>query len=447
MKKFDVAVIGAGSIGVRAARLAAANGARVLLLDATSNAKKIGYDESLGRKLFVEAALRQKATWTSVKRIVAVEAARSLAGDTAETLREQGIETMFGAITVNEDISVTIGPEKIAAKKILIATPAMPKMPVSMGCKKDMVVTTAGLPGLSSKPRSVVVIGAGISGVETAHALANLGVSVHLVDHNSRILKHIDEEAASVITENLISRGVKIYTSASIPKITSVKGGKSVTISRYHNLAQVKVSQVVLATGPAMRTVKGLKKLVHIEEGTYQVDLQWRTSNPRIYAITDNTDRVCGYGQSGLPVVSAVSHAVLGKVVKNNFDVPYAVRTTPEVASVGPVESLLTREGISYESLRYTYGDLGMAGTSGGFIKLLVDKKRRIMAATIVGPEAGASIGYFAHMAADGDTLDDLRELLIPGDTLVGRVAQQIPLLAASPPNPVARFFMTFAKK
>lgn len=447
MKKYDVAVIGAGSIGVRAASLAAAGGAQVVLLDSASYAKKAGYDDSLGRQFLVDAAMRPKATWATVKKTVAAEVEKTLARNTADKLRDRDVATLFGAVKLHEDLSITVGGDSVMAKKVILAMPSMPRQPVSMGLRKDMVVTPGSLVQLKSKPRSVVVVGAGISGVETAFALAGLGVAVHLVDHNSRILKQLDEEAARVIADRLTARGVTIYTSASIPKVVARRGGKTVSISRYHNLVTIRVSQVVLATGPALRPVRGLKNLVRIEEGNIEVDALWRTSNHRIYAVNDSTDRVCGYGQSSLPLVNAVMHAVKGTAAKADFDVPYVVRVSPEVASVGPVESQLTREGIEYDSLQYSYADLGIMGRGEGFIKLLVDKKRCIMATTIVGAGAGASIGYFAHMAADGDTLDDLRELLVPSDTLVGRVAQAVPARAVSVVSPVARFFMTFAKK
>lgn len=447
MKRFDVAVIGAGSLGVRAAVLAAANGASVVLADTAAQARAIGYDDSVGHRLFIEASAEPRANWSSIKKYVAAETERRHDRYDAESLRAKGIRLAFGPIRMHEDISLSVGSDKIAAKRVLIATPAPPRMPVSMGLKKDMVVVSGNLYKLRSKPRSVVVVGAGITGVETAYALSRMGVTVHLVDHNPRILKELDEEASRIVTDRLAAHGVHIYTSASIPKVAAAKGGKTVTISRYHNLVQVKVSHIVLATGPALRQIRGLKHLVQIEDGTISVDDMWRTSNHRIYAINDNTDRICGYGQSSQPLVSAVMHIVKGAGGRTGFAAPYAIRVEPEIATVGPTESRLTREGITFEVLRFSYEDLGIPGQPRGFVKLLVDDSRRIMSATTVGSGAADSIGYFAHMAADGDTVDDLRELLVPDDTLVGRFANRIPAKSTATFSPVRRFFMTFAKK
>jgi len=419
---FDYYVIGAGSGGVRSARIAAALGAKVGICE----------DDRLGgtcvnvgcvpKKLMVYAAgygddLEDAAgfgwtvepprfDWAALIAAKDKEIAR-LNAVYGRLLRNVGVTLHRGRGVLVDAHTVRVGEELHTAQYILIATgghPWTPNIPgVEHGVVSDAVFT---LPDL---PKRVVVIGSGYIGVEFAGIFNGLGSETHMIYRSPLPLRGFDEDIRGSLQEEMIKRGIHIFCNTHLDCLEQRADGAIDVVLEDQEI--VTADLVLLATGRVPNTAGlGLEEvgIAVGERGGILVDDQYATSVPNVFAVGDVIDKVQLTPVALAEGMSLARRLFGGPNQTVSYEaIPTAVFSQPNVGTVGISEEEARRRG----PVRiYRSHFRGMKHTLSGrdertLMKLVVDADTdRVLGVHMVGPEAGEIIQGFAVAITCGAT-------------------------------------------
>ena len=438
---YDLFVIGAGSGGVRAARIAASHGAKVAVAESYRVGGTCVIRGCVPKKLLVYASrfhdeFEDAAGFGWTVGPVTFDWPTLIANKDKEIARLEGIyksNLAKAGVEIFETRATLAGPDSVhletqgrtvTAATILIATGGWP----SGGERIDGVehaITSNEAFHLEEQPKRVVVYGGGYIAVEFAGIFAGLGSDVTIVYRGDRILRGFDDDMRAGLTEEYRRRGIKIVTGRTIQRIAKASGGLAVTLDDGTQLAS---DAVMLATGRTPN-VKGLgleKAGVEIAtNGGIRVDAASRTSSASIYAVGDVTNRI-----NLTPVAIREGHAFADSVFGKQpwvtaYDmVPTAVFSTPEIGTVGLTEAQ-ARDPAMIASTFPTLAGLGgaldlykaqfrpMKGTLSGrtermFMKLIVDARTgRVLGCHVMGPDAAEMVQMAAIAMRMGATKAD----------------------------------------
>ena len=415
MPDVELFVIGAGSGGVRAARIAAGYGASVMIAEeyrvggtcvirgcvpkkllvyasrfADEFEDAAGYGWSVGEPTFDWPTLIANKD----REIDRLELAYTTNLERAKVAIAKSRAEMVDANTVRLVADGTI----VRAKHILIATGAAPSLGKEIeGC--EHVISSNEAFHLKELPKRVLIQGGGYIAVEFAGIFNGLGSQVTLVYRGDNILRGFDDDLRAHLRAEMEKRGIKIITKHIVEGIEKVDHGLCVELSGPGH-DEVVVDQVMFATG-RRPNVKGLGleaagvKLG--KTGGIEVDAYSQTSVPNIYAIGDVTDRI-----ALTPVAIREGHAfadtVFGKrpTKVDHTNVPTAVFSEPECGVIGLTEAQACRELARVDIYKSSFRP--MKATLAGrdtrtFMKLVVDGSTdRVVGCHIVGPDAGEMI-------------------------------------------------------
>ena len=319
----------------------------------------------------------------------------------------KGIEFLFkknkvtwlkGWGSIPEPGKVKVGDEVHGAKNIVIATGSVAASLPGVEVDEEVIVTSTGALALGKVPKSVVVIGAGVIGLEMGSVYSRLGASVTVIEFLDAITPGMDGEIAKNFQKILSKQGFKFTLGAAVQKAEKVKGGAKVTYKLRKDDSEhtVEAEVVLVATGRKPYTDGlGLEALgVEMEKrGQIRIDGHWATSVKGIYAIGD---AVVGpmLAHKAEDEGMSVAEVIAGKHGHVNYGViPGVIYTTPEVASVGQTEEQLKEAGVAYKVGKFPF--MGNARAKAvfqaeGFVKLLADKTTdRVLGCHIIGPGAG----------------------------------------------------------
>jgi dihydrolipoamide dehydrogenase len=304
-----------------------------------------------------------------------------------------------GAVSVlGADGAVT---DTLAAKNILIATGSevMPLPGVTIDEKK-IVSSTGGLE-LAEVPKRLVVVGAGIIGLELGSVWRRLGSDVTVVEFLDRIAPGIDDEITKHFQRALAKQGLKFKLGSKVTKAETGASGVTLTVEPAKGgAAETLEADVVLVAIGRRPFVDGLgldKAGVKLTpRGRIQVDGHFQTSVPGIYAIGDVIDGPMLAHKASEDGVACVE-TLAGQKGHVNWDlVPSIVYTQPEVAWVGKTEEQLKAAAIAYKIGKYPFTADPRSranGTTEGFVKVLADKGTdKVLGVHIIGAEAGTMI-------------------------------------------------------
>ncbi|WP_370343415.1 dihydrolipoyl dehydrogenase [Pararhodobacter marinus] len=319
----------------------------------------------------------------------------------------KGIEFLFkknkvtwlkGWGSIPEAGKVKIGDEVHSAKNIVIATGSEAASLPGVEVDEEVIVTSTGALSLGKIPKSVVVIGAGVIGLEMGSVYQRLGAEVTVVEYLDAITPGMDAEIAKNFQKILTKQGFKFVLGAAVQKAEKKDGGASVTYSLKKDDSEHSIDAdiVLVATGRKPFTDGlGLADLgVEMEKrGQVKIDDHWATSVKGIYAIGD---AVVGpmLAHKAEDEGMAVAEVIAGKHGHVNYGViPGVIYTAPEVANVGKTEEQLKEAGVEYKVGKFPF--MGNARAKAvfqaeGFVKILADKKTdRVLGCHIIGPGAG----------------------------------------------------------
>jgi dihydrolipoamide dehydrogenase len=321
----------------------------------------------------------------------------------------------FGSIPAAGQVKV--GDTTHNAKSIIIASGSTPSTLPGIEVDEKVVVTSEGALALGKVPKKMVVIGAGVIGLELGSVYARLGAEVEVIEYLDTITPGMDSEVAKNFQKILSKQGLKFTLGAAVQGVKTTKTNATVSykLKKDDSDHQVVADVVLVATGRKPYTEGlGLDALgVELSErGQIKTDGHWQTNIKGVYAIGD-----CIAG----PMLAhkaedegmAVAEVVAGKHGHVNYGViPGVVYTNPEVASVGATEEMLKAEGRAYKVGKFSFMGNGRAKANfaaDGFVKILADKDTdRILGAHIIGPAAGDLIHEVCVAMEFGASAQDL---------------------------------------
>jgi dihydrolipoamide dehydrogenase len=338
----------------------------------------------------------------------------------------KGIEFLFkknkvtwikGWASIPAPGQVKVGDEVHSAKNIVIATGSEASSLPGVEIDEDTIVTSTGALTLKSVPKTMVVIGAGVIGLEMGSVYARLGTQVTVVEYLDAITPGMDAEVAKTFQRILTKQGLKFVLGAAVQSVAKTKTGATVTykLKKNDSEASLDAEIVLVATGRKPYTQGLGLEALGVEmgpRGTVKTDDHFQTSVKGIYAIGD---AIAGpmLAHKAEDEGMAVAEILSGKHGHVNYGViPGVIYTTPEVANVGKTEEQLKEEGRAYKVGKFPF--MGNARAKAvfqaeGFVKLIADKDTdRILGAHIIGPAAGDLIHEICVAMEFGASAQDL---------------------------------------
>ncbi len=400
MAEFDVVVIGGGPAGERAAIQAARAGRRTALVERFTEVGGTGVNWGA----IPSKTLRESALFVHGLTLAKLDAIRCevdgeiTIGDFMHrermvvqrelelihrALRKYGVELIRGHGRFVDPRTVAVErpdgePLRLRGGVIVIATGSSPNHPADVDFDGETVFDSASILRLPRMPRSMIVLGAGVIGIEYASIFAALGIAVTLVDTRDLLLPYVDREIVGILQGELGRLGVSLLGGVTHRRIGRIPG-EPPRVRCLLSDGRESVADVLLyCVGRDGNTFDiGLEQagLAPNARGLLEVDAQFRTAVPHIYAVGD----VIGY-----PALASTSMEQGRQAIRNAFGLrgprgqtdtlPFAIYSIPEVSYIGDTEETLTARGEPYVvgRGRYELNPRGqILGATGGLLKLL----------------------------------------------------------------------------
>ena len=312
--------------------------------------------------------------------------------------KKNKIDWIKGWASIPEAGKVKVGDDTHEAKNIIIASGSEPASLKGVEVDEKIVVSSTGALELAKIPKKMVVIGAGVIGLEMGSVYSRLGAEVTVVEYLDTITPGMDGEVQKTFQRILKKQGLNFVMGAAVQGC-DVKGGKATVtykLRKDDSEAQIEADTVLLATGRKPFTDGlGLAELgVEMSErGQIKTGDDWQTNIKGIYAIGDAIDgpMLAHKAEDDGMACAEVLAGNHGHVDYNL--VPGVIYTHPEVANVGATEEKLKEAGHAYKVGKFSFMGNGRAKANfaaEGFVKIIADKETdRILGAHIIGPMAG----------------------------------------------------------
>jgi dihydrolipoyl dehydrogenase len=331
--------------------------------------------------------------------------------------KKNKIDWLKGWGSVPEAGKVKVGEEVHEAKSIIIASGSEPSALPGVEVDEKVVVTSTGALTLNKVPKKLVVIGAGVIGLELGSVYARLGAEVTVVEFLDAITPGMDPEVQKTFQRTLKKQGMKFVMGAAVQKTEATKTKAKVHYKlRKDDSEHVLDADTVLVATGRKPYVEGLGlEALNVEmtkRGQIAVNGTWQTSVPGVYAIGDVIEGPM-LAHKAEDEGMAVAEVIAGKHGHVNYGViPGVIYTAPEVGSVGETEATLKEAGRAYKVGKFSFmgNARAKANFAGeGFVKILADKETdRILGAHIIGPAAGELIHEICVAMEFGASAQDL---------------------------------------
>ena len=352
--------------------------------------------------------------------------------------KKNKVEALHGSAMIvapgKIEVSLLAGETRtLNTKNIVIATGSESTPLQGVEIDEKLVVSSTGALEFDAVPKHLLIVGAGIIGLELGSVWARLGAEVTVVEFLDRITPGVDEEVAKQFQRILQKQGFKFLLGKKVTEVKPLKASVKVTIEPAQSEGEAEtlsVDKVLVSIGRRPYT-EGLG----LESVGVQLDVAGRIETN---GFKTNVDGIYAIGDviSG-PMLAhkaedegiAVAEMLAGKSGHVNYDViPGVIYTAPEVAWVGLNEEELTQRGIDYRIGKFPFMANGRAkvnNTTDGFVKILADTKTdRILGVHIVGPEAGNMIAEAAVAMEFGGSAEDLARTCHAHPTLTEAVKE-----------------------
>jgi glutathione reductase (NADPH) len=423
---FDLFVVGGGSAGVRAARMAGQRGARVALAEAGAMGGTCVNVGCIPKKLYSYAAGYANSfkeaqgygwsagepvfDWERLKAQRAREIGR-LNGVYTELLVKAGVHLISGWAVLVDAHTVAVGGRHYTARAILVATGGQPSVPQIPGA--EHVISSDAIFDLTPFPRRLLVVGGGYIACEFASIFQGMGAQVTQLYRGRQVLRGFDEEVRDFIAVQMREHGVALRLQADVAAISRQAQGLQVQLL---DGSMVEADAVLYATGRVPKVLGlGLEALglAQRRDGAIVVNEQYQTSVPSIYAVGDVTARL-----QLTPVVLAEAMVVVdqlfgpapGQTPRSlSYElIPTAVFTHPNIATVGWTEAQARERcervriyRVDFKPLRHTLS----GSRERTLMKLVVDDASdRVVGLHMVGADAGDIVQGFAVAMKAGAT-------------------------------------------
>jgi dihydrolipoyl dehydrogenase len=455
MDKTDLLIIGSGPGGYRTASYAAKNGLHVTIIEKDQlggtclNAgciptKCLAHDAEVRI-----AALSSFDTLPSLDFVKVMERKNGVLNQLREginiLLNQSNINLIKGEAHFVSDHIVEVGDRKIEAKNIIIATGSQAKLPpfinredyLNSPTLKRSVVTSTELLSIDELPKRLVIIGAGVIGMEFASAFAAFGCQVVVVEYMKECLPMIDSDIAKRLRKMLEKRGVTFYMQSAVEKVippTEEDNVDTVVVfNKKDKEIKLEADLVLVATGRQPNVMDIGLDSTNIEYSLkgIPVDKNMETNINGVYAIGDVNARQMLAHAATFQGFRAVNH-ILSKQDNIRLEImPSAIFTYPEAACVGKTEEQCKETGVKYTIRKGFYRSNGKAlsmNETEGMIKILIGEDGLILGGHAYGSHSADLIQELSALMNRDTTLDEICDIIhihptlseILQDTLIG---------------------------
>ena len=455
MDKTDLLIIGSGPGGYRTASYAAKNGLHVTIIEKDQLGGTCLNAGCIPTKCLAHDAEVRIAALSSFDTLPSLDFVKVMErkNGVLNQLRE-GINTLLNQPNINlikgeahfvSDHIVEVGDRKIEAKNIIIATGSQAKLPpfinredyLNSPTLKRSVVTSTELLSIDELPKRLVIIGAGVIGMEFASAFAAFGCQVVVVEYMKECLPMIDSDIAKRLRKMLEKRGVTFYMQSAVEKVippTEEDNVDTVVVfNKKDKEIKLEADLVLIATGRQPNVMDIGLDSTNIEYSLkgIPVDKNMETNIKGVYAIGDVNARQMLAHAAIFQGFRAVNH-ILSKQDNIRLEImPSAIFTYPEAACVGKTEEQCKEAGIKYTIRKGFYRSNGKAlsmNETEGMIKILIGEDGLILGGHAYGSHSADLIQELSALMNRDTTLDEICDIIhihptlseILQDTLIG---------------------------
>ncbi len=306
----------------------------------------------------------------------------------------------------------------LETKNIVIATGSdvagVPGLEIDIDEKT--IISSTGALSLSRVPKSMVIVGGGVIGLELGSVWNRLGAKVSVVEFLPNILGGMDNDVANQLKRALIKQGMEINISSKVTAVTKTRGGAKVVFEAVKGGTSKEISANVVLIATGRRPYSdglGVEELgIEMDRGKIKTNAHLQTSINGIYAIGDVIDGPMLAHKAEEEGVAVAEH-LAGRAAHVNYDViPGVVYTSPEVASVGKTQAELKAAGVKFKAGKFSFIANGRAramNRTEGMVKVLTDSETdKVLGVHIIGYGAGEMIHEAAVLMEFGGSAEDL---------------------------------------
>jgi pyruvate/2-oxoglutarate dehydrogenase complex dihydrolipoamide dehydrogenase (E3) component len=426
---YDLAIIGAGSGGLTAARLGRFFAKRVALIDkdrlggdclhygcvpskALIKASRVAHEAATAQRWGLSAQPVNNGLAPVNARVQRAIADIGKLDDTV-ALSELGVDVLLGGATFRNGHTLRVGGgdieiRDITAKFILIASGSRPAVPAIEGLTEVGYLTNEDVFDLSDLPARLAVIGGGPIGVELAQAFHRLGSTVTVLQRGPHLIPRDDADMIDMLEHQFAEEGIDVRLDTRLHAVLRDGGDTVLT----HDGGELRVDEILCAVGrtPNVESLGLDVAGVATNRRGIAVNELLQTNQPHIYAVGDVTGGPAFTHYAGYQAAHAVRNIFVP--IKAKFSpghLPWVTFTDPEIAHVGHTEEQARAAGDTFEVVRFPYSHNERAVTDAepvGLMKFLIDGKRRLIGAHIAGQCAGEMINELTLAMNNDLTVD-----------------------------------------
>ena len=417
---WDLLIIGGGTAGRVAAKNAAGFGASVLLVERDRTGGDCLWTGCVPSKALLAAAHAAADARAAARLGVHIDSVRvdfaevmehvRLAITTIEpedapaALRAAGVRVVHGTARLSGPDTAVVDGATITFRQALLATGSAPAVLDIPGLADADPLTSDSIWQLDHLPPRLLVLGGGSIGCELGQAFARLGSQVTIVESAPTLLPREDPMAATMLFAAFAEEGIAVGNGGKVASVSRDEDGRS-TVSFSNGTLRVDAILVAVGRRPRTRDL-GLERagVDTDERGYVVVSDRLQTSNPRIWAAGDLTGHPQFTHTAGVHASTAASNAVLGlRRTVDTATIPRVTFTQPEVAAFGVSPHQAAAAGLTVRDIHHDHVDRAIADDSTrGITRLVLDRKGRVVGASIVGPRAGESLAELVLAARHG---------------------------------------------
>ena len=438
--EYDIAIIGGGPAGYNAAEKAAINGLKTVLFEKNAIGGVCLNEGCIPTKtLLYSAKLLDNMKGASKYGILEGEQAgfdlgkiisrkdkvvKKLTGGVKMKLTSSGVDIVEGVATLlgenSDKIRISCNEVEYVVKYVLVCTGSDTIIPPIKGLADVAYWTSKEALEIKELPKSLVIIGGGVIGIEFASFFNSMGVKVTVIEMMPEILGAMDKETSAMLRKEYAKKGIDFHLNTKVTEVSP----EGVTIEKDSKTSIINADRILLSVGRKANTDKvGLSNLsVEILRNGVRVNEYMQTSHPRVYACGDIT----GYSMLAHTAIResdvAVNH-ILGIDDPMSYKaIPGVVYTNPEIAGIGKTEEELKAAGSYCQVLKlpmaYSGRFVAENELGNGLCKLIIDEEAKIIGCHMLGNPASELI-TIAGMAIEQElTVDDFRKVVFPHPTV-----------------------------